>query len=441
MSMQEILTLLIPLIVLIGFIVLLAYQPSPQTYLLTVVYLLPLMAFKVATEEWGGFKVVDIISYITLVFLLAKFLYSPLSGVSKSNLIEILLLFAIVGLGLLNSGNSNTTLFKIMKMFPVFIFTRFLMIEFAIDPPFVQKILKAFRITFIFSLCFLVIQIAIGLNFTWYPSLNPNIADPANDFIRYPGIFYDPQLHGQFLAIGSFLILIPLGRSSKISLTTVGLFVLTAGAIALTGSRSALGGFTLGLAMILLLAGKKYLIPMLSLTVVLLVLYSTLFIDSPVFSRGGTVSSDLDYRQSIWDEAFDITKAHPLLGIGWGNYQTYIERNYQDQYLILDDEILYFDQPESGYLKIAVELGFPGLLIFLLLLLKPVVWGLKTFFSKRHDLSSLFLIAALVSWMFAFTTVYSFFDERILFVIALVIVLLHHSDAFTTTDHEENAYA
>lgn len=425
--MQDILSIIIPLTVLVGFIILLSYKPSPQTYLLFVIYLLPFMAFKVAKEEWGGFKIVDIISYIGVISLLSKFISAPLNKISKSNLIEIVLIIGFITLGLLRSDSSNTTLFKIIKILPVFIFTRFFLIELTIDPTFRYKAIKALKASFIFSLCFLLVQIALGLTFTWYPSLNPNIADPANDFIRYPGIFYDPQLHGQFLAIGSFLLLIPIGKNPKISLPNVALFLITAGAIALTGSRSALGGFIFGLTVIILLAGKRYFIHILSLFFILFALYTTLFMDSPVFSRDNTVSRDLEFRQTIWDEAFKIAKDHPYFGIGWGNYQAYIKRHNQDQYLILDDEILYFDQPESGYLKILVEVGFLGFACFLSIITKPLILGFHSYLRLTDNIIPILLMASLISWMFAFTTVYSLFDERILFMIALVIVLLHKS--------------
>src|SRR5690606_8230056 len=97
-----------------------------------------------------------------------------------------------------------------------------------------------------------------------------------------------------------------------------------------------------------------------------------IFENSPVFSRSGTFSEDLQFRQSIWSDAYNITKDNPYFGIGWGNYQNYIMRHKQDQYLILNDEILYFDQPENGYLKVLVELGFFGFAIFLLFIIKPL---------------------------------------------------------------------
>lgn len=440
--MQESLTLFIPLTVLIGFLfILFRYNLSAQTYLLFVIYLMPFMAFKVVKEDWGGFKIIDIVSYISMILLLTKFSSAPLSKTIKSNLAEIALLLVIIILGLLKSDASHTTLFKILKIFPVFIFTRFFIIESTLDRMFRHKAIKALKMSFIFSLCFLLLQIAFGLAFTWYPSLNPNISDPANDFIRYPGIFYDPQLHGQFLAIGSFLILVPLGENRKISLNDLGLFFMTAGAIALTGSRSALGGFVLGLLAIFLMAGKRYFVHMLSLIFIFAILYTTLFMDSPVFSRGATVGNDLEFRQSIWKEAFATAKDNPLLGIGWGNYQTYIERHNQDQYLILNDEILYFDQPESGYLKIGVEIGIFGFILFIAIILKALIWGLKAFLKRTQDITPLLLVAALISWMFAFTTVYSFFDERILFMIALVIALLHNPTEILPTDQNEIAHS
>jgi len=49
-------------------------------------------------------------------------------------------------------------------------------------------------------------QMIVGLRFTFYPDLNPNVT--TDDGIRYPGFFMDSQMNSQFLGMLSFLFLI-----------------------------------------------------------------------------------------------------------------------------------------------------------------------------------------------------------------------------------------
>ena len=202
------------------------------------------------------------------------------------------------------------------------------------------------------------------------------------------------------------------------------IFAIAILALSLTGSRSAFGGFWMGLFVVFILAGKRYVHYIIAFLIVGLVAFNSFFANSPVFSRTGTVSEDLQFRQSIWIDAFQIAKENPYLGIGWGNYQNYIMRHKQDQYLVINDEILYFDQPENGYLKVLVELGFVGFAIFLVFVIKPLINGITLFLKNTADYKIVFLIASLVSWVVAFNTVYSLFDERILIMVVTILALL-----------------
>lgn len=418
------LILILPVIVFIGFIVTFHYKGSVQTYLLFVLYLLPFMAFKVVKEDWGGFKIFDIITFYSLFFLFRRFSSVLVRRENRSYFLLFLLMILITFLGILASEFPGNALIKVLKILPVFIFSRFLVTECLIDREFFKKIIHALKASFIFCLLFLLIQVFVGLDFTWYPSLNPNIADSAGEFIRFPGVFYDPQSHGQYLALGSFLFLVYPGKSRRYVFFNVFIFLVAILTITITGSRSAFGGFCVGLALVLTLAGKRYI----SLVIICLFLgflaYNFFFAHSPVFHRTGTVGEDLEFRQSIWNDAFQIANDNPYLGIGWGNYQNYIMRHSQDQYLVIDDELLYFDQPENGYLKILVEIGYFGFIIFLMFIIQPIIRGVRIFLLNSSDFTSIFLIASLISWMVSFNTVYSFFDERILIIVVSILALL-----------------
>ncbi len=101
-------------------------------------------------------------------------------------------------------------------------------------------------------------------------------------------------------------------------------------------------------------------------------------------------------------EAYDIYKANSLLGIGIGNYKDYVSRYVQDQYLVLEDEIVFLDQPENGYLKILTEFGGSAFSLFLRLSLAQSVGGLRAWIKKQTDRRVLLFIAPVISWLVSF---------------------------------------
>jgi O-antigen ligase len=168
-------------------------------------------------------------------------------------------------------------------------------------------------------------------------------------------------------------------------------------AIFLAGSRSAFGGFCVGLLVVFVLAGNRYRIVL----TVLLIAGSSLYIffapASGVLNRSNSIEEDYQFRQGIWQDAFEIATKNPFVGIGVGNYKNHTTKYYQDQYLLLDDEIVYFDHPENGYLKILVEFGFLGFAVFAFLILVPLVTVLQLFVRSIPDENISFLIAGIVS--------------------------------------------
>ncbi|MDT7828091.1 O-antigen ligase family protein [Pricia sp. S334] len=396
-----------------------------EQYLLFILYFLPLMALKVVKEDWGGFKIFDVITFFSLVFLFRRFV--TISNLKRFNFYFTLFLalISIIFVGMLVSDYPENALLKLIKILPIFIFGRFLITECLINSTFHLKVINAIKFSFIVSLIFLSIQIVVGLNFTWYPNLNPNIAFSAEDFIRYPGIFHDPQLHGQYLAMGSIIFLTSL-KEMKRKAIIIQYFVFVSGifALTLTASRAALAGLFVGLFVIFILVGRRYLAYIIALFIFGYFSYNIILENSPVLQRTEDLDSDFEYRQSIWIDAFEIAKAHPFLGIGWGNYQNYIMRHKPDQYHIIEDEILYFDQPENGYLKVLVEVGFVGFALFLTFIILPLSRGFYFFVRNPSENRLAFLIGSLVCWVVAFTSVYSLFDDRILIVVVTIICLL-----------------
>lgn len=143
-----------------------------------------------------------------------------------------------------------------------------------------------------------------------------------------------------------------------------------------------------------------------------------------IFNRSKNLSDDFLFRESIWEETIDIVKENPFLGIGIGNFENYTTKYNQNLYLEIETgEILFFDQPENGYLKILVEHGVLVFAIFLLFLLLPLT---KNLISYRHKENQwvVFIMASFVSWLVSFSTVYSISDYRLLIVVGTCISLL-----------------
>ena len=432
---------LLPILTLLLFTFCIFYKGNTvKTSLLFVLSLLPLMDQKITPEAYGGFKIFDAISFYSFLFLIKEFFTISLK--SRNNyyfilFVAFLIIFLFSGLA---SAHPNQTYLKIIKILPIFVFARFFLIECYKDYNFHVRAIRAIKISYLWAVGFFLIQVFVGLKFTFYPSLNQNTIDPVFKVIRYPGVFYDTQTHGQFLAMGSFLFLYTKDEIfKKRPYLNYLVFIIIVIGITMAGSRAAFGGFTVGLVVLLFFAAKKYKVYGIVFGFLATGIFMLVAPKSGVFNRAENLSEDYLFRQSIWKEAFEISTAHPYLGIGYGNYQSYIKKYAQNQYLEFEDgEIVYFDQPENGYLKIIVELGVIGFTIFMLFLLSPIFKGFVYYFKNINDAKIAYFIASLLSFMVAFNTVYSIYDYRILLMMTSMIILIV---AYPTKELQPNKLA
>jgi O-antigen ligase len=394
--------------------------------LLFILTLLPLMDLKITNEAWGGFKVFDAICFYCVIVLLKDFVTINRYNNNNFYFLLFVLLAVVILLGGLASEFPDRTYLNLLKTLPIFIFARFFLSECYRDPDFHVQAIRGLKISYVTALSFLLIQWVVGLKFTFYPSLSPNTIDPIFEITRYPGVFYDSQASGQYLAMGSFLFLyIEEGASKKTQWFNYLVFVLAIAGIALAGSRAAFGGFAIGVVIVFFMAAKQYRVYGLVAGLAAYSIFAFVSVQSGVFDRAKNLSEDFIFRQSIWKEAFEISKKHPWLGIGSGNYQNYVIRHAQGQYLeVADGQLVYFDQPENGYLKIMSELGFTGFFLFILYLLVPLAKGFVNYIKGIYDQRVAFFMASLISWMVAFNTVYSIYDYRLLIMVTSMIVLI-----------------
>jgi O-antigen ligase len=419
----------------VAFIVLLLCSRQPRrTYLLYMLYVLPLIDMKITPYQWGSLTLFDGFSYLMLFWGYKDFL-----GIYKPNKFYFggfcTLVFLLL-LGSLTSSFITNSLLTILSVFPVFIYARLLMVECVHDAEFIKKMINGLKFACLFSMAFLAAQMVIGLDFRLYSELNQNTLD--SNGIRYPSFFHDSQKYAQFLAMLSFLFLINNKNIQRPQLQQILLFLSVTAAIFLTGGRSAFVGLSVGVLFLLLFAGmqyKKYIIVGCLAGGLVIAFFSKSLI---MFNRQDDFNNSFDFRATIWQEAYDIYRSHPFLGIGIGNYKDYVSRYAQDQYLVLENEIVFLDQPENGYLKILTEFGAPGFIVVFALIVGAVVGGLRAWVKRQTDGRVLLFIAPIISWLVSFVSLYSLTDRRNLIVlVCLSSFLIYLSNRSKIVDEEQ----
>jgi O-antigen ligase len=408
-------------------------QPR-RTYLLFMLYALPVIDLKVTPYQWGSLSLFDGLSYVMLFLNYKDFLtvYKP----NRFYFGGFLTLIFLLLLGSLTSNFITNSLLTILSLFPVFIYARLLMVECMQDGQFLNKMIKGLQFACLFSMAFLVAQLVVGLDLTFYAELNQNTLD--SNGIRYPSFFHDSQKYAQFLAMLSFLFLINNKNIKRPGLKNLLLFLSVAVAIFLTGGRSAFLGLGAGMLFLLIFAGvqyKKYIIAGCLAGGLVIAFFSKSLI---MFNREDDFNNSFDFRAAIWQEAYDIYRAHPLLGIGIGNYKDYVSRYSQDQYLVLENEIIFLDQPENGYLKILTEFGGPAFLVAFILILGPAVGAIRAWVKKQTDARVLLFIAPIICWLVSFISLYSLTDRRnLLVLICLCTFMIYLSNRSKIVDEEQ----
>lgn len=424
--------ILTALAALTAFFVLMIFVPgnSNRLYIQYILLVYPLMAIDLMPSILST----NIFSFTTLVFLILFYKKTPLSENNGKNIYRIYILalsIVLIGGLILAESLTSTTLTYLMEYTSIFIFSKVLIDECLLDRKFIFEAVNCLKITLFVSLLFMGGQLIIGPSFTIAKSPNINVLSGMH--IRYTSFFQDPQKFGQFLSACSFLFLIKSSINRKWDIINYVLLFLSVVSIFLTGGRGALGGWLLGILLLIVLGEARYRIPViLSLVVIGAVAYnySSSF---AMFQRGTNLSDSYEFRYAIWQDAFKIFTDNPFLGVGIGNYANYVSVHNPDQYWISDNVITFFDHPESGYLKFLTEFGALGFIIILLMIFTPLYKGIVLYF-KTHKSFHLLLSASLITWLVGFYTVYSLGDIRILILVSTLLSLMIADYKLTTSE-------
>jgi O-antigen ligase len=385
-----------------------------SSYLLYVVLCLPLMDLWVTPAAFGPMSVFDIITFFSVFLCYRDFIY-----VGKKNTIYLylfLIFFTFLFLGSIASEFAVRSLFGVLKLVPPFIYTRLLIKELQEDELFLAKMIKYLKIACLVGVGFMFMQMVVGLQFTFYPALNQNVTDEGSS--RLPGFFTDSQLSGVFLSMMSYLFLINLKSPNNPTTANYLSFAGIVLAVMLAGSRSGLLGFAVGLFFLAVFVGGNFRATVLVFGALIggvLAFFADSFV---IFRRFNSMDDSLAFRASIWEGAYQIFKKNYTLGIGANNYRDYAMLHSQDQFLLLDnDEILFLNAPENGYLKYLAEFGLFAFISLFLMIIGPVLNVFYNFMRGKKVIAPFFFIAPILGCLLSFTSFYSFGDSRILIVV------------------------
>lgn len=378
----------------------------------------------------------NLFDYITIIYLVLFYNYNKVevkNGIIYFRLFILLTIIAILGIVFADSLSYLTST-ALLQYFTVFCFAKILIDECISDRAFLFVVIDYLKIPLIISFVFLLIQLIVGPEFSFERSMNHNVIGGLS--IRYPSFFQDPQKYAQFLSVSSFLVLIKNNDQKNIRLFNVILFIISIVAMMFTGGRAGLGGWLIGIVFLTLFGSIQYKTTIVLLGSILVAIFYNTSDVFPMFNRVVSLSEDYDFRYSIWQDAFKIYLDHPVLGIGIGNYSNYVSLHNPDQFWWADNAYAYFDHPESGYLKFLTEFGSIGFVSVFLLILTPIAFALQVF-NRTKNYIIILLIAALISWLISFYTLYSFDDNRIKILIITIICFLITSYKWAILDDKK----
>ena len=412
--------MLIAFAVVFGFVgyMLFTKEKTNLAYVKYMLYAYPFLGIDLLPSIFS-FNIFDFLTFIFFFFLYNRYTANK-SGSSIYIFLFVLFMLLLFAGVYFSEQFTRETGTALLQLFSITTFIVILYQVLVFEKNAKAEIFSGLRFMLLFSFLFLLLQYVIGPGFSFAKSENINVE--GGEAIRYPSFFQDPQKYAQFLSLLSFLVLVPTQHEEKGNTRlSIVLAILSVCALLLTGGRAGLGGWLVGMIFLAFLGNPIY---RAQLILVLLALgsFAYAFQDQlPIFKRADLESSYI-FRQMIWNDALAIHQNHPWFGIGIGNYANYVSLHNPDQFWIHNNEITFYDHPESGYLKLLVEFGLPAFGLLLFMILYTLYQNIHVY-AKTKLIEFILYTAAILSWLIGFYTVYSLGDIRIKLLVALVFVL------------------
>jgi len=228
------------------------------------------------------------------------------------------------------------------------------------------------------TLLALMMLTVLRANLGFYHTVSGRDFSHFSNNLRYSGVFGYAGQNGLAAFMAEFLIFLlaiaPAAKGFWLRILVYGSIGLSAFCVLFSFSRGGYVGLIGGLILLGLMKDRKYLI----VVAVLLATWQTV-VPNAVRERilmtydAGNVESSANERLELWQDAATIIPQHPILGTGFVTYR-YLGRSAD-----------YLDT-HNYYVKVIVETGFVGLLLFLYLLWIIAREGIGLFLSARDPL-------------------------------------------------------
>jgi O-antigen ligase len=156
------------------------------------------------------------------------------------------------------------------------------------------------------------------------------------------------------------------------------------------------------------------------------------FVVAPLAARQRVTMADTSGRSSIWQIAWRVIKAHPVLGVGNDNF-ILVEGRYLNQPGSITGANFIVDTPKlthNAYLEAATDLGIPGLLTLLAVLGVAIglavraTWTFERLGDRQMELISRAVVLALVAVLTSDFFVSSEYAKYLWLLLGLCPVLL-----------------
>ncbi len=132
-------------------------------------------------------------------------------------------------------------------------------------------------------------------------------------------------------------------------------------------------------------------------------------------------------RLIFWKKSIELVKKTPVLGCGIGNWKVVVPSvaKYDNPNHMLKNRT--YNYPHNEFIGITAELGLPGLILFLFLLVPIPIWSLVKSWGKANSLHLIYSASAISFFLFA-SFDFPFKRPETIFLFASTLALLYRRD-------------
>ena len=357
------------------------------TYLLTLLFLL--IPFN---HEWQimGAWVTLADCLVIVIFSLWVIKLSKSNGFEKNTKRLFFLILGFLSIVLMSAAfgvNVYQSIKEFLKFLFIFILTAVLVTE---DGEYFKKLIPY------------VLIITVSITSLWFIYdiyFSTNVSISNREWLRFYGSYNQLNALGTYLAICIPFSIWLFWKIRNIFLKSTFSFVIIAqiSAVILTFSRSSILALIVSLIMLFLIANKPFKKIQLVMLICAGILLSQLAVPGiDILGRVQTITNTKEPSNEVRIEyaklALKITKEHPLLGVGIGNYK-------QAALLLPHKTENIYEMTHNISLQISAESGIPALFAFYILVFYVLFYYRKAIIEVTDSDTKLLIICALTSYV------------------------------------------